>query len=259
MASAGDGDHLGVRGEVPAADDVDGQDDLDAALIGAFQVAPARLQTVRVEEAPADLVTLCREEGEEHPTADEESVGRPHEVVDDGELVGDLGAAQDHGIRALGVLGEAFEDLDLGADQPTHRCGEPRRDVVDRRLLAVDHSEPVRHVGVGEPGEGVGELGAVLVRLRGLTLVEPQVLQEHDVAVGHGVHRRPGTLAHRVGRERHRAAEQLPEPPGDGSQRVLLLRPSLRAAEVGAHDDARPRRRRARRWSGPTPGCGRRP
>ena len=241
------------------AHDVDRQDDLDARLLGARQVALARLQALGVEQALADLVALGREEGEDHPAADEEPVGRTHEVVDDRELVGDLRAAEDDGIRPLGVLREALEDVDLGGHEAAHGGREARRDVVDRRLLAVDDAEAVGDVRVGQPGEGVGELGALLVGLGGLARVEPEVLEQHDVAVGHGVDRRPGALPHGVGGEGDGAPEELAEPVDDRRERVLLLGGALGPAEVGAHDDACARLGRAGRSSGPRPGCGRRP
>ena len=161
------------------------------------------------------------------------------EVVDDRELVGDLRAAEDDGVRPLGVLGEALEHVDLGGDEAAHRGRQPGRDVVDRRLLAVHDPEAVGDEGVGEAGEGVGELGALLVGLGGLARVEPQVLEQHDVAVGHA--RRPRPARSRppcrwrrsTGRPRSSASR-----PTTGAERVLLLGSALGPAEVGAHDDA---------------------
>jgi hypothetical protein len=183
----GHGDGLGVGGELAPHDDVDGQHDLDAGLLRATQVVPTRVDAVGVEQALADLVALGREEGEEHAAPDEEAVGGVHEVVDDGELVGDLGAAEHDGIRALGVDGQALEDVDLGGDEATHGGRQSRGDVVDRCLLAVHDAETVGDVGVGQGGEGVGELGTLLVDLGGLPRVEPQVLEQGDVAVGQRV------------------------------------------------------------------------
>ena len=93
--------------------------------------------------------------------------------------------------------------------------------------------EAVGDVGVGQAGEGVGELGALLVGLGGLARVEAEVLEQHDVTVGHAGDRGLGALAHRVGGEGDRAAEQLGEPPDDRGQRVALLGSALRAGRGG--------------------------
>ena len=169
----------------------------------------------------------------------EQAVGLAKQVVDDGQLVGDLRATEHHGIRTLRVHGEATQDVDLGLDQATHRRRQSGGDVVDRGLLAVDDTEAVGDVGVGQAGERVGELGAIGVDLGGLAGVEAEVLQHDDVAVGHAGHRCLRALAHRVRRERDRLAEQLTQACRGRGEGVNLLEaaPGGRP-EVGAHDDA---------------------
>jgi hypothetical protein len=144
---------IGVGRERRRCDDVDRQDDLDTLGLGLAEVGLAGLDVVLVEQARAHLVALGCEEGEGHPAADDEAVGRLHEVVDDRELVGDLRAAEHHGIRARWVLGEPLEHVYLGGDQATHGRRQQLGDVIDRRLLAVHDAETVGHEGVGQAGE----------------------------------------------------------------------------------------------------------
>ena len=89
------------------------------------EVAADRVDLVLLEQALADLVALSLEEGEDHAAADEEPVDRVEQVVDDAELVGDLGAAQDDDVRALRVAGELAQDLDLALHQLAGRVRQP--------------------------------------------------------------------------------------------------------------------------------------
>ena len=141
------------------------------------------------------------------------------------------------------------------ATRPTGGVRQPLRDVVDAGVLAVDGAEAVTDVGVGERGQAVGEgatLGVVLARLRRL---EPQVLEQRDVAVLQATDHRLCVVADRVRGERDRPAEQLRQARGDRSQREPGLRRALGATEVGAHDDPGPRldERVDRREAGPDP------
>ena len=135
-------------------------------------------------------MALRREEGEHHAAADEEPVDARQEVLDDAELVADLGSAEDDRVRALGVLGEAVEDLDLLLDEEAGRGRQDLGELVDARLLAVHDAEAVRHERVAEFGELRGERAALRLVLRRLARVEPQVLDDRDVAVLEG-RRRP--------------------------------------------------------------------
>ena len=59
-----------------------------------------------VEQRTADLVALRGQEGVGHPAADQQPVGELHQVADDPQLVGDLGAAEHDHVRPGRVLGE---------------------------------------------------------------------------------------------------------------------------------------------------------
>ena len=187
-----------------------------------------------------DLVALGREEGEDHAAADEEAVGGLEQVVDDPELVGHLRTAEHHGIRALGVLGQALEHVDLGRDEAADRGRQQPRDVVDAGLLAVHDTEAVGDEDVCETR-----------RARRRTRPAPS----SSLAVSPGLKRRfsssttspsCGRLDRGLGaarrRCRWRSVTSLPSTSPrrrrDRGQGVLRLRRALGPPEVGAHDDA---------------------
>ena len=69
----------------------------------------------------ADLMTLCREEREAHPTADHQAVDHVEQGVDHAELVGHLRATEDRHERPAGIVADAEQDLDLLLEQPAGR------------------------------------------------------------------------------------------------------------------------------------------
>ena len=182
-------------------------------------------------------MALRLEEREDHAAADQELVGLLEQVVDDAELVGDLRAAEDDDVGTLRIDGEPSQHVDLLGDQVAHRRGQPQRDVVDRRLLAVHDAEPVGDERVGQLRELVGERAAHVVVLAGLTLVEADVLEHGDLAVLECLDGGSGALADGVGRERDVLAEQLTEALGHRLEGVRRLRRALGPPEVGDHDD----------------------
>ena len=183
-------------------------------------------------------MALGREEGEHHAAADEEPVDARQEVLDDAELVADLRSAEHDRVGTLGLLGEAVEDLDLLLDEEAGSRRQDLGEVVDARLLAVHDAEAVRHERVAELSELRGERAALRVVLRRLARVEPEVLDDRDVAVLEGRDRLVGGLAHGVARERDRLAEQLRQSLCDRLEAVLRVGRAVGAAEVRADDDA---------------------
>jgi hypothetical protein len=154
-------------------------------------------------------VPLRGEEREEHSAADQQPVDAREQMRDDAQLVADLRAAEDDGVRPLGVLGEAIEDVQLGGDQQAGRGRQDLCEVVHRGLLAVYDTEAVRDEGVAESGELFGEGAALPLVLRGLARVEPQVLDDRDVAVLQGRDGLVSGLADGVAGERDGLAEQF--------------------------------------------------
>ncbi len=108
------------------------------------------------------------------------------------------------------------------AHQPAHGVRQPLGDVVHAGLLAVHDAEPVGDERIGQRGQLVGERAALGVVLAGLARVEPDVLQQRDLAVGQAFDRRPGATHRRCRwrtRRRHRAARRAGRPRGPASTR----------------------------------------
>jgi hypothetical protein len=114
-----------------------------------------------LDQARSDVVAECGEEGEDHSPADEEVVGTIDEIVDDAELVRDLGTAEDDGERRGGIVEQPIADLDLGPDERAGVVRQEAGDVVDRGLLAVDDAESVGDEVIGQLGQLTGEVLAL--------------------------------------------------------------------------------------------------
>ncbi|GAA1952046.1 hypothetical protein GCM10009717_17610 [Agromyces allii] len=237
----GRGDHvLGFARERRRDDDIRRQHDRDAAFGGLGEVALDGLDLVGFEQARADLVALGRQEGEEHAAADEQRVDPREQVRDDAELVGDLRAAEHDRVRALGVLGQAVEHVELGGDEQAGGTRTELFELEDARLLAVHDAEAVGDDGIGEARELLGERRALRDVLRGLARIEAEVLEHEDLAVGEGLDLGRGIRADRVGREGDGHVDEFAEAGGDRREAVLRVGCAFGATEVGDHDDARP-------------------
>ena len=195
---------------------------------GLVEVAADGVELVVLEQALADLVALGLEEGEDHAAADQQPVGRAEQVVDDAELVGDLRAAEHHGVRAAPgprSAGAAPRPRPAPARRP--RAAAAAATSYDAGLLAVHDAEAVRLTNASaSAGQLVGERAALGVVLAGLARVEAQVLQQGDVAVGRGRPRRArADVAHGVGRRRPPARpSSSASRSATGAQRVAVLR-----------------------------------
>ena len=186
-------------------------------------------------------MALGGEEGEQHPSTDEDPVDPRQQVRDDAELVADLRTAEDDRVGALGVLGETVEHIQLGGDQEARGRRKSLGELVDTRLLAVHDPEAVGDQRVAELRKFAGERLALSVVLRGFARVEAQVLDHRDLAVLESRDGFGGRRADGVGSEGDRLAEQFREPLRDRLEGVLRVGSAVGAPEVRAHDDARAR------------------
>ena len=164
---------LGPAGDLLGDDDVDRQDDADVVVGGRRQDPPGVVDAVGLGQALADRLALREQEGVRHPAAEDEHVDLGQQVVDDADLVGDLGAAEDRGERPLGVLEQLGEHLDLALHQEPGVGRQQLRDADRRGVRAVSGPERVVDVDVGVGRERRGEGRVVLLFLD----VEAEVLE----------------------------------------------------------------------------------
>ncbi|KAJ6445317.1 hypothetical protein O9K51_00076 [Purpureocillium lavendulum] len=253
---------LGVLCELVGRDVVDGEHHLDALGLGLGHEVGHRLGAGLVEERVANGHAVERLlEGEGHAAADDERVDLVEQVVDELDLVRDLGAAEDGqegALRRLERLGEVVELLLheeagglLGQVDADHGRGkrDSHRAVMTRKARDPGGGGGRTDVDVTEGGQALAELvdlglvglGLVAVLVLGAALlldVEAQVLEENDGAAVGLVDNGLDLGADAVGRERDcLAAEQLLELGDDGLERVLGVGLAVGAAEVRHEHD----------------------
>lgn len=245
----GGGGGIGGGGEGVGGDVVAGQDDLDVVLLGLGDEVGDLLAAGFVEEGVADADVLeSLLEGEGHAAAHDEDVDLVEQVVDQLDLVADLGAAEDGEEGALGRLEGLREVVELLLhEEAGGLLGEVDAD--HRAVAAVGGAESVVDVDVAEGGEALAELldgglvGLDLVALSVLAAalllgVEAQVFEEHDAAVGGLVDGLLRGLADAVvGESDLLATEELLELGDDGLEGVLGVDLAVGTAEVGHQDD----------------------
>jgi hypothetical protein len=139
---------VGVGREDGGRDDVDRQHDPPRDRTA----GPGRCDHVLLEQRLADLVALRLEEGEAHAAADEQLVDLGQQRLDHRQLVGDLGAAEHHHVRLLGVLGDRAS-TSTSRSTSRRRSAAARPHVVHAGVLAVHRAERVVDVALGERGQ----------------------------------------------------------------------------------------------------------
>ena len=188
----------------------------------------ARLvEQIVLDQRLADRDAARLEEGVGHGAADAERVDLAEQVLDDVDLVGHLGAAEDRDERALGVVQRLAEIVDLLVHQ---QAGGGHRHVLDHALGggvgAVRGAEGVVDVDVAELGELLGEAGVVLFFLgdgsAGSRAAPRPACRRR---------RRPGRRSRRRRRPASRGAPPAASRPASGSSPV---RSALGPAEVRA-------------------------
>lgn len=111
---------VGVLVELVGGDVVDGEDELDTLLLGLLDKVADSLGTGLIEEGVSDGDVLEGFlEGESHTTADDEGVDLVKEIVNELDLVGDLGTTEDGKEGALRLLKGLGEVLELLLDEET--------------------------------------------------------------------------------------------------------------------------------------------
>jgi len=92
---------------------VNGEDEVGPPLPGAGEDGPGRFQLVGLDQGLADIQALGFEKRVGHGAADQDVVGLADEVLDDRDLVGNLGPAQDGHVGLEGRVNGPTEVFDL--------------------------------------------------------------------------------------------------------------------------------------------------
>ena len=230
----GDDLRYGVLAKVVGNAVVDREEDLDALLLGLLQHLAGALDPVLLLEGHADGHALGEEEGVGHAATDDEGVGGVDQVIEDADLGGHLGAADDGDEGTLGLGEDRGQGVDLLLEQEAGVGGQVGGGADHGALGAVGGAEGVEHEDVAVGRERLGDLGVVLL----LALVEADVLEDEDLAILEGVDGGLGLLAVGVVDELHVIAGNLGELVGGRLEGELGLGAvALGAAEVAHEDD----------------------
>ena len=140
--------NLGISAKLAGGNVVDGQDDFDVVLLCLFDDIANGLAAGLVEEGVTDLDVLKGLlEGESHAAGDDQAVDFGEEVVDELDLVRDLGASEDSKERTLGAFQGLGKVVEFLLDEETGR------------LLGELNSD---HGAVGTVGSSEGVVFCVL-------------------------------------------------------------------------------------------------
>ena len=225
---AGGNGMLGGGADGAGGDVVAGQQQRGPALGGAPHQVAGGGDQVRLHQRVAHRDAACLQEGVGHGAADQQGVHLGHQVLQDRDLGGDLGAADDCHER----LRRGGEQLRQHRHLARHEQPGGGGQVVGHHrgggVGAMRGAERIVHVDAAQRRQAAREAGVA-----GLLLgVEAQVLQQH-----HPARRQCGgkTLhlgADTVGRHGYRAPEQAAEVRGHRRQAQLRARGALGPSQV---------------------------
>ena len=174
-------------------------------------------------------------EGIGHAAADDNGVGLFKQVIDNADLVRDLGAAEDSHEGTCGIIQSLAHDGQFLFDQQACVCGQVCRDSGGGGVGAVDGAECVGNINLSQIAQGFCEVGAVFL----LADIEAEVFKKHDLtglqSCGLGLR----VLADDVLCEDDLLTEELGKALCHGCKRQLFLPLALGLAKMRAGDDGR--------------------
>ena len=233
----------GLHRPVGGGDDVFGQLQDDAALIGSVAGGAHLVEPVGLDQAVAHRTAVRRDERERHGTADQQRVDTLDEGADRPELVETLAPPSTATYGRAGSKSRR-ERVDLALEQPPGGGGPP---------LLLEHLGERGHGGVGPVHRAervvdvvVGEIGEAhreraIVRL--LPRVEAEVLEQDHPA---GFERESLARLLDLGTEDavrrhvlHHASEQLRQQFGDRAEAQGFVHPAMWPTEVRRGHDRR--------------------
>ena len=227
--------HIGGVFVILATDDViNGEQEVDLALACLVDHLACEVELVVLADGGTDRLALCLEEGVCHTAADDEGVALFDEVVDNADLVGDLGAAEDGDEGTGGILKSLAHNGDFLLDQVAADSGKSavHRNAGSGGVCAVSCAEGVVYEDLSHRSEFFCKFGVVLL----LAGIKTGVLKQQSFA-GLEVGSHFACLGtDGIGGERYFLTEQLGKSCRNGSQCVLGVDLSLGLAHVRAKD-----------------------
>ena len=229
----GDGLGVGIGGELVSDNDVGGEEDGLAKLLGLLHDSLGGVNEVVLNKGGTNVEALGLEEGENHASADDDLVALLEEGLKDGDLGGDLGSTDDGGHGLLAAGDGTIEVLDLlGEEVAGDGGGEELGHTLSGGVGTVGGTEGI----VDEEVEGSGELLDEGLLVLGLLLVEAGVLEHEDISLLGGIDHGLDLVTDAVGGELDVLAEELSHALGGGAEGELVLG-TIGAAQVGADGD----------------------
>ena len=231
---------LGIGGELVGEDVVDGKEEADAFGLRFLERGFGDVDLVGFDERFAGALALGVEEGVGHAAADDDGIGLVEKIVDDLNLVGDLGSPDD-GDEGLVGFGEGLAEVGefLLHEQAGGGHFDEVSDAFGGGVGAVGAAEGVVDVDVAERGEFFGE-GRIVGLFFG---VEAEVLEQEGLAGFEVGGHLAGDDADAVGREGYvlivaeDVVEQAAKMSDEGTEAHGLDGLALGPAEVRAEDD----------------------
>lgn len=239
---------LAVLVELVTADEVLAKVDLDVLRLGLFEELLDDLGALFVEPGAADLDVIADlEESEGHGTADDHLIDLVEEVVDQFDLICNLGATEDGEKWPLRGLDDWDEGIEFHLDKVTS-SPDWELDTDHGSVSPVSCAEGIVDVDITIAGEGLGELLdsswvgldllAIGVNTAALFLdVEPDVLEEDDGALGWVLDGGINLWANALWDEGDWLADELLKALSNWPQGGLRVHTAVRAAKVGEEDD----------------------
>src|SRR5208282_4974903 len=223
-------------------DVIRGQEELELVSFRLLQKVAGEFDLVFFDHTLANRFALRLEESVGHTSADNENVNFAEQVLDDSDFVADFGAAQNGDERALGVLQDAAQILQLLFHEQSgggflYEPGDANRGSVG----PMGGAEGIIDVELGELCELLGKILVILfffgveaevLKQQGLAFLE---LERHLFGLG------PDALGAEadVFAARQFLVEHHAETLGDGFETQLWIRLAFGTAQVRREDEAR--------------------
>ena len=170
---------IAVRGVFVAHSVVHGNQELHALVLCLGHHILGQLNLVRLADGGADGIAQSVHKGVSHTAADDQGIDLFQQVVDNADLVGNLGAAQDGDEGTLRVGQGGAHDGNFLLDQVAADSGEVIGHAGGRGMGSVGGAESVVDIDLSQRGHSLGQLGIIF----GFALFKADVFQQLDLAV----------------------------------------------------------------------------